>query len=327
MTMTAFKPLFTAAMISAIAVLHAPQAVAADITLRLGHTNVDGSIQDMGVQKLRELLEEKTGGTATIEIFSNGQLGDEAQLVEGVLLGTIPMAMTSNSLLSNVVNDFRVLDMPFMFPDIATLSVALEGPAKPLMAEAAASSGYQLIGSYSSGIRHLMTKKDINTIDDLANLKIRTMQQPMHVEAFKAYGANPTPMAYSELYGALQSGVVDGAEGATSDYRGQKFYEVASHFSTVGWLNLTAHIFMKQSTFDDLPETVQTALLEAGAESAIWQRQYVIDQELPLLEELRGKGVSVVQPDTTAFREASIPLYEGFMTTDSQRALFAALSQ
>jgi TRAP-type C4-dicarboxylate transport system substrate-binding protein len=210
------KKLVTTAIISLFAMGSYP-ALAADITLRAGHTNVTDSIQDMGLQKLRELLEAKTDGKATIEIFPNGQIGDESQLVEGVLLSTIDMAMTSNSLLSNVVNDFRVLDMPFMFENIALLSKALEGAAKAKMQEAAKASGYQLIGSYSSGIRHLMTKKDIETIDDLANLKIRTMQQPMHIEAFRAYGANPTPMAYSELYGALQSGVVDGAEGATSE--------------------------------------------------------------------------------------------------------------
>jgi tripartite ATP-independent transporter DctP family solute receptor len=327
MRLSEIRGLVATAIVAGGTLATAPAALAQEITIRAGHTNVSGSIQDMGMQKLRDLLEEKTDGQATIEIFPNGQLGDEAQLVEGVLLGTIPMAMTSNSLLSNVVNDFRVLDMPFMFPNIAALSEALEGPAKPLMAESAAASGYQLIGSYSSGIRHLMTNKDINTIDDLANMKIRTMQQPMHVEAFKAYGANPTPMAYSELYGALQSGVVDGAEGATSDYRGQRFYEVAPHFSLVGWLNLTAHVYMSQAGFAALPENVQTALLEAGAESAVWQRQYVIDQEQPLLEELKGKGVSVVMPDTVAFREASIPLYESFLETDSQRSLFEALTQ
>lgn len=318
------RTLFATAVFSLAAIVGAQSA---EITIRAGHTNVTGSIQDMGIQRLRDLLEEKTGGKATIEIFPNGQIGNEAQLVEGVLLGTVDMAMTSNSLLSNHVNDLRVLDMPFLFPDVQTLSAALEGPAKPLIRQGAANSGIRLIGSYSSGIRHLMTKKDIESIDDLANLKIRTMQQPMHIEAFRAYGANPTPLAYSELYGALQSGVVDAAEGATSDYNAQRFYEVASHFSLVGWLNLTAHIFMSEAKFASLPADVQQALLEAGEESAVWQHQHVIDQEQPLLEELRAKGVSIVQPDTTPFREASQPLYDRFIETPTQQALFDALTQ
>lgn len=256
-------------VISLLAIAGTQWANAAEITIRAGHTNVTGSIQDQGIQKLRDLLEAKTNGKATIEIFPNGQIGDEGQLVEGLLLGTLDMAMVSNSILSNFINDFRVLDMPFMFKDINALSKALEGPAMPIMQASAKDSGFQLIGSYSSGIRHLMTKKSINGIEDLAGLKIRTMQQPMHVEAFRAYGANPTPMAYAELYGALQSGVVDGAEGATSDYNAKRFYEVADYFSLVGWLNLTSQIVMSSAKFSALPQDVQTALLEAGAESAV----------------------------------------------------------
>jgi len=321
-----FKKLIVSAVISFFAIGGPQVAFAADITIKAGHTNVTGSIQDQGIQKLRELLEEKTGGKATIEIFPNGQIGDEGQLVEGVLLGTVDMAQVSNSILSNFINDLRVLDMPFMFKDINALSAALDGPAKPLMHEAAKGSGFELIGSYSSGIRHMMTKKSINNIEDLAGLKIRTMQQPMHVEAFRTYGANPTPMAYSELYGALQSGVVDGAEGATSDYNAQKFYEVADHFSLVGWLNMTSQIVMSAQGFAKLPADVQSALLEAGEESAAWQRTYVIEQEQPLLEELRGKGVTVIEPDLVAFKEASQPLYDKFLETDKQQKLFDALS-
>lgn len=302
-------------------------AMAAEITLKAGHTNVADTIQDKGLQKLRELLEQKTGGKATIEIFPNGQLGNESQLVEGVMLGSLDMAMTSNSILSNYVKDFRVLDMPFLFPDIASLSTALQKPAVGEMMQADANkAGFELVGTYSSGIRHLMTKKAIDSMDDLKGLKIRTMQQPMHIEAFRAYGANPTPMAYSELYGALQSGIVDGAEGATSDYNAQRFYEVASQFSTVGWLNLTAQVTMSKAKFASLPADVQKALLEAGAESAVWQRQYVIEQEQPLLKQLAEKGVTIHHPDPAAFKAASKVVYDKFLETDSQRALFTALT-
>ena len=321
------RKLLASAAISLFAVAGVQTAIAAEITIKAGHTNVTGSIQDQGIQRLRDLLEKKTDGKATIEIFPNGQIGDEGQLVEGILLGTVEMAMVSNSILSNFINDFRVLDMPFMFKDVNALSDALEGPAKPLMQDSANGSGFKLVGSYSSGIRHIMTNKSINGIDDLAGLKIRTMQQPMHIEAFRAYGANPTPMAYGELYGALQSGVVDGAEGATSDYSAKRFYEVADHFSLVGWLNLTSQIVMSSAKFASLPEDVQIALIEAGAESAVWQRKYVVEQEQPLLEELKKKGVTVVTPDLAAFKAASKPLYTKFLETDSQRTLFDALNK
>ena len=315
------------ALAAALATTLAVGASAQEITIRVGHTNATDSIQDVGLQKLSELLEAKTDGRATLEIFPNGLLGDEAQLVEGVLLGTVEMAMVSNAVTSNFVNEFRVLDMPFMFENIAVLSRKMEGPAKALTYEAAENAGLQLIGTYSSGIRHMMTSKPIAGIEDLADMKIRTMQQPMHVAAFRAFGANPTPMAYAELYGALQSGVVDGAEGATSDYNAKKFYEVADHFSLVGWLNLLTHVTMSQSGFASLPMDVQEALLEAGRESAIWQRQYVIDQEQPVLAGLREKGVTIVEPDVSGFKAAAAPLWEGFIETETQRALFDALGE
>lgn len=320
------KTILLSTVCSVLMIAAAPVAWSADITIRIGHTNATDSIQDKGLQKLSELLEDKTGGQATLEIFPNGQLGDERELVEGLLLGTIDMVMVSNAVTSNFVNEFRVIDMPFLFPDIASLGVGLEGPAKDLMREAAANQNLQLIGTYSSGIRHLMTSEPITTMDDLEGMKIRTMQQPMHIDAFRAFGANPTPMAYAELYGALQSGVVDGAEGATSNYLGQRFYEVADHFSLVGWINMAAHVMMSPSGFAELPEDVQTALMEAGTESAVWQRQYVIDQEAPLLEELKGLGATIVTPDTTPFQEASLPLYDGFIETEAQRALYDALT-
>ncbi|WMS41538.1 TRAP transporter substrate-binding protein [Acuticoccus sp. MNP-M23] len=308
--------------------LGATGAFAQDIVIKAGHTNVAGSIQDMGLQKLRDLLEEKTDGKATIEIFPNGQIGDEAQLVEGVLLGTVEMAMTSNSVLSNYVSDLRVLDMPFMFENIMAMSDAVEQPAaKEAMQAASESAGFELIGTYSSGIRHMMTKKPIESFADVEGLKLRTMQVPMHVSTWRAFGANPTPLAYAELYGALQSGVVDGAEGATSDYNAQKFYEVASDFALVGWLNLTAQIVMNEAKFNELPEDVRAALMEAGEESALWQRKYVVEQEEPLLAELEGKGVTITKPALADFREKAKPLYEEFLETDSQKTLFETLSQ
>lgn len=297
----------------------------AEYTLRIAHTNAADEVQDKGLQKMRELLEAKTDGRATIEIFPNGQLGDESQLVEQVLLGSLDVAMTANSTISNYVTDYRVFDLPFLFPTIAELSSVLDGPVYDMLGESANESKLELLAVYSSGIRHIMTKDPINSIDDLENVKIRTMQNPIHVDAFTAFGANPTPLAYSELYGALQSGVVDGAEGAATNYTGQKLYEVAPDFAMVGWLNMTAPVFMQKAAYDMLPKDIRTAVSEAGKESADWQRQYVDDQEQPLLDALVDKGVTLTRPDPKPFQEAAVPLYNAMLETETQKALFNAV--
>jgi tripartite ATP-independent transporter DctP family solute receptor len=318
------KTVFTTfAAVAALAA--AVPAFAADYTFKAAHTNAANEVQDMGLQKMKDLLEEKTDGAATIEIYAGGQLGDEQQTVEGVMMGTVDIAMTSNAMRPNYGDDYKVCDQPFLFPSIPALGEKVDANWG-MMEEAANESGFELLAVFSSGIRHLMTANPVNSIEDLEGMKIRTMQNPVHVSAFREYDANPTPMSYSELYGALQSGVVDGAEGASTGYDGMKFYEVAPNFALVGWLNMTAPITMQQSKFDALPEDIQTALLEAGSEAATWQRQYVVDQEQPLLDSFREKGVNITEPDTAPFIEASKPLYDTELTTDGQKALFEALT-
>ncbi|WP_353474721.1 TRAP transporter substrate-binding protein [Salipiger sp. H15] len=312
--------------IAALAALVSAPAFAADYTFKVAHTNAAGEVQDMGLQKMKELLEAKSGGAATLEIYAGGQLGDEQQTVEGVMLGSLDMGMTSNAMLSNYVEDYKVFDLPFLFPSIPALGEKVDANWD-MMESSANGSGFQLLAVFSSGIRHLMTSKPVESMEDLAGMKIRTMQNPIHVEAFRAYGANPTPMSYAELYGALQSGVVDGAEGASTGYDGMKFYEVAPDFALVGWLNMTAPVTMKKDTFDALPAEIQTALMEAGSEAAAWQRQYVVDQEQPLIDSFKEHGVNITTPDTAPFIEASQPLYQSQLTTEGQKALFEALTQ
>ncbi|ORE91368.1 TRAP transporter substrate-binding protein [Acuticoccus yangtzensis] len=314
------------AFAAAFACLSLP-ALAADYTFKVAHTNAADEVQDKGLQLMRDLLEKKTDGRATLEIFPNGVLGDEAQLVEGVLLGTLDMGMTANSTLSNYVADYRVFDLPFLLTSIEALSTAVEKDDVYEKMEAAANgSGFELIGVFASGIRHIMTKKPVSDIADIADLKIRTMQNPIHVDAFTAFGANPTPLAYSELYGALQSGVVDGAEGAATNYTGQKLYEVAPDFALLGWLNMTSVVFVNAGKFAALPEDIRVALKESGEEAAAWQRTYVDEQEKPLLDALVEKGVKITQPDPAPFRTAVTPLWDQMLETDSQRALFEAVS-
>lgn len=312
--------------VTLISALIGVPAFAQDHVLRIGHTNAAGEVQDMGLQKMKELLEEKTDGAATLEIFPGGQLGDEAQLIESVMLGSLDMSMTSNSLLSNYVEDFKVFDMPFLFPTISGLGEKIDGNWQ-MLETSANDSGFELLGVFSSGIRHLMTKEPVETIDDISGLKIRTMQNPVHVEAWRAYGANPTPMSYNELYGALQSGVVDGAEAASTGYDGMKFYEVAPDFALVGWMNMAAPIVMQKAAFDALPAEIQTALQESGQEAAQWQRVYVEEQEEPLLEKLEAAGANITRPDPAPFREASQALYESQLTTEGQQALMKALTE
>ena len=168
----------------------------------------------------------------------------------------------------------------------------------------------------------LMSKsKPIRTLEDMKGMKIRTMQNPAHVESFKAMGANPTPLAYGELYGALQSGVVDGAEAANTNYHAQKFFEVAPNWAMLAWTVLISPLIMSEAKFKGYPADVQAALLKAGRDSAVVERAEYARSDTARLESLKKAGVKITTPDPAAFRTAVAKVYADFVKTDTQKKI------
>lgn len=299
---------------------------AAEITLRASHNANPDEPYHSGMQRMNELLLEKTGGKAEIQVFSNAQLGDEMESIQGTQVGTVDIAVTANELLVNFAPDMGVLSLPFLFDDPMHLDRVLDDPDVLARAnEILNDRNFRLIAVFSAGTRHIMTKEPIESIDDLANRKIRTMQNPAHLDAFRNFGANPTPMAYLELYGALETGVVDGAEAANTNYHSQKFYEVAPNWAILGWLELVAPVVMGESRFQSLPDDVQAALLEAGAEAAAFQREGYRNSDQERFELLVAAGVNVTYPDDEPFRAQSAKIYEKYTETDAQKNLLEAI--
>ena len=304
-----------------------PAAAQPKYSFRVSHSNAVGEIQDEGMKVMKRRLEELTNGQATLEIFPNGVLGAEIPAIEGVLLGTVDMTVPANAAFSNFVPEMKIFDMPFLFKDVAQMDRAVSGPMFAELVPVVQKKGFRLLGIYSSGVRHIMTKEAIRSMDDLKGKKIRTMQNPVHVDAFKAFGANATAMSYGELYGAIQVGVVDGAEAANTNYTAQKFYEVAKNWAMVGWLTLTAPVVMSEKKFASLPANIQAALVQAGQESAVWERQFTIDQDKLLLEKIKAQGVNITTPDPAPFRKASQAVYEKFLTTPLDKKLLGYVQQ
>jgi tripartite ATP-independent periplasmic transporter solute receptor, DctP family len=302
-------------------------AFAAEFTFKLAQTNAPGEIQVKGTDYFAKRVNELTRGRVEIQSFPNGQLGAELPSIEGVQLGTIGMTLPANAAFSNFVPLFRVLDLPFVVRDGEHLDKVASGPAFDTLRDAAAKRGFRLLGTYSSGVRHIMTTFPVNSMSDLKNRKIRTFQNPIHVEAFKSFGANATPLSYGELYGALQAGLVDGADAANTNYFAQKFYEVAPYWAMVGWLTLTADLVMSEAKFKSLPTDVQNALVQAGAESAKWERALAIQSEEPLLEQIKAKGVHITHPDREPFEKAAASLYEKLLTTPEEKELLTKIQK
>lgn len=310
-----------AAFIAAVMSFVAGPVVAADIVLKAGHSQNAGEPMDKALHMMREHVEAATGGKVTIEIFPNMQLGGEVEMIKQVLTGSLDITSPSNAPLTNFVPALKIFDMPFLFRDEAHMIKVLRGPVLQDIAEIVATSGIRLLGVYNVGVRHIMSNKPVRTMDDLKGLKIRTMQSKYHMAAFNAFGANATPISYAELYSSLQTGVVDGAEAANTNYFEKKFYEVAPYWGQVGWTILTAPLIMSEKKFASLPSDVQQALLEGGNKAAAWEQDYYASVDKGRLDDVRNAGVSITKLDIAPFQKASEKVYAEFLTTDDERRI------
>ena len=310
-----------AAFIAAVMSFVAGPVVAADIVLKAGHSQNAGEPMDRALHMMREHVEAATGGKVTIEIFPSMQLGGEVEKIKQVLTGSLDITSPSNAPLTNFVPALKIFDMPFLFRDEAHMIKVLRGPVLQDIAEIVATSGIRLLGVFNVGVRHIMSNKPVRTMDDLKGLKIRTMQSKYHMAAFNAFGANATPISYAELYSSLQTGVVDGAEAANTNYFEKKFYEVAPYWGQVGWTILTAPLIMSEKKFASLPSDVQQALLEGGNKAAAWEQDYYASVDKGRLDDVRNAGVSITKLDIAPFQKASEKVYAEFLTTDDERRI------
>lgn len=300
-------------------------ALAAEFNLKASHSAAPSEPYQIGLQTFADRVKELTNGRAEVTIYPSNQLGNESEALEGLLLGTIDFAVTANGVVGNMVPDLGIFDLPFLFRDREHLYKVMDGPVGEKLKGAASARGIKIIAFYEAGIRNILTKKPVNEMSDLKNMKIRTMQVPAHLSAFRAFGANPTPMAYGELYGAIQSGVVDGAEAANSNYYAQKFYEIAPNYAQVAWTALVAELMVSEQKLKSLPEDIQAAILQAAAESAVVERKAYSDADGRLLAELVKAGVNVTHPDRAPFQEASKAVYDEFVKTPEQKELLKTI--
>lgn len=326
--LTSCKSVLIRGAIAAIALgstLAAPAL--AETTLRFAHFSVEDDPNHRAAMALAEMVSAATAGEVTITIAPNSQLGGEVDVVEGILLGTIDMAPPSAAVLANWVPEMNVLNMPFVFRDWDHYRSVLNGPIFDELSAAAAPKGIRLLGFMTSGPRHIMTTSAINSMDDLAGRKIRTVQNPVHVSTFNAFGANATAIAYTEVYSSLQTGVVDGADAANTNYYTAKFYEVAPFWAQVSWLFYTNPIVISEAKFQSLDSVTQQALLDAGRKVGMAQQQDWQDSDGKLLDTLKENGVTVTTPDPAPFRAAAQKIYDEFLTTDDQKRLVALITQ
>lgn len=300
----------TGATTAALAMTALNAQAATEVTL--GHTLSDSSHYSVGADAFKETLERLSDGEFIVNEHPSGSLGGERAMIEGLQIGTVDVVITSTGPLGNFVPETYVLDLPFLFEDYGQARCVLDGEVGQDLLDKMGE--HELVGLAWSenGFRHLTnSQREVNSPEDAKGLKVRTMENQVHQEAFRQLGASPTPMAFPELFTALQQGTVDGQENPITVIVATNFWEVQDHLSLTGHVYSPAAVLGSPILLDGLSEEQREWFNEAARASAEATREEVSRLEEEGIELLREKGMTVkTDVDTAPFQQAVEPAYE-----------------
>jgi tripartite ATP-independent transporter DctP family solute receptor len=283
-------------------------------TMRISVSIPQNSHQGVAIDTFAKEVEKRTEGRYKIQTFYSASLGAEREATEAVQLGTQELTFTSTGPIPNFVPEVKILDVPFLFRDYAHARAVLDGPIGQELLQKFDARGIKALAWGENGFRHMTnSKRSVNAPEDLKGLKMRTMENPVHVQAYKGFGIIPTPMAFSEVFTALQQGTVDGQENPLSVITSAKFDQVQKYLTLTGHVYSPCVFLMNKGAFDKLSAADKTAFLEAAKEGVKANRMRVDSDEKMAVADLRAKGMTVVdQVDKTRFQSALSPVYADF---------------
>ena len=286
----------------------------AQTNMKINISVAKDSHQGVGIDVFAQEVEKRTGGRYKIQTFYSGSLGGERESIEAVQLGTQELTLTSTGPVPNFVPEARILDIPFLFRDKAHARAVLDGPIGQEMLAKFEPKGFKALAWAENGVRHMTnSKRAVNSPADLKGLKMRTMENPVHVAAYKGLGIVTTPMAFPEVFTALQQGTVDGQENPLSVIMAAKFEQVQKHLSLTGHVYSPAIFLMNKAAFDKLSAADKTAFLEAAKVATKANRDRVDADDARGVKELSSKGMQVVENvDKAKFVDQLKPVYAEF---------------
>ena len=296
---------------AAVSALIAGQAVAADMTLRFGHVGNPGSLFEATAEHFADCANAALGETAEVQTFGSSQLGNDKEMLQKLKLGQVQFALPS-SVMSSVDDRFGVFEMPYIIKDREHMR-RVQAEMMDVFEEAANDKGYTIVGLAENGFRHITNNlRPINVPADLDGVKLRTPNGAWRVKMFQQYGANPTPMSFSDVFTALQTGVIDGQENPYAQIASAKFQEVQDYLSVTGHVYTPGYILASKKHFEKLPEEMQATLKDCASQTQDFTYEHAAQLEVDLLEEIKSAGVEVNEADKEAFIEASRPVYDAF---------------
>jgi len=295
-----------------LSVMLATPAFAAELELKFGHVGKPGSLFEASVNEFAKRANAKLEGKAKVIAFGSSQLGKDKELLKKLKLGTVNFSLPS-SVMASVADELGVFDMPYLVKDRAHMARIEKEIVWPTLVPILEKKGYKVIAIWENGFRNITNnKRPINVPADLQDLKLRTPKSVWRVKMFKAYGANPAPLSFSEVFVALQTGTFDGQENPLAQIASGKFQEVQKYLSMTGHVYTPAYVTVSTKYWAQLPEDVRTVLEATAKETQAFVYKTAAQLEIDLLAELKAGGMQVNNADKAAFIAASKPIYEEF---------------
>lgn len=293
---TTMKRLFLKTLVAAAALSAFGLAQAQTKTIKFANQNAKGHPVVMGMEKFAELVEAKSGGKMKVSLFPGGALGSDQANVSAIQGGTLEMASMNSGIFASVVKDFAIYDFPFLFGDAKEADAVVDGPFGKSLHAKLEDKGMVGLAYYELGFRHITnSKRPITKVEDIAGLKLRVIPNPINIDWVSALGANPTPLAFPELYAALEQKAVDGQENPFATINSAKFYEVQKNLAITNHQYNPQSVVISKKFWDTLAADEKKILQDAATESARYQREQSRAAAAGILDNLKKNGMQVTE--------------------------------
>ena len=281
------------------------------ITLRMAQTSSETGAIGQSMEEFADKIYEATDGKYKIETYHNGQLGAEIDTIEGCQMGTIDISVVNQSTLGNFISDFPALDIPYLITSNEQADAVFLGDIGQHFLDELSEAQLYGLGIWESGFRNLTnSKRDIDSVDDVKGLKIRTMENQIHINFWKAMGADATPMSWGEAYTALQQGALDGQENPSTVILTNNVAQVNKHMAVTQHAYSTVFLVMSPSTWASLGEKYQKIFLDVEQECGLSERALSRQMDEDAFGELQEQGMTVTYPDKQQFIDKASDLYK-----------------
>ena len=269
----------------------------------------------MAVKYMSDIIKQKTGGKDSIKVYTMSQLGSEKDTIEQTKIGALDFVRINVAPMNNICPETMVPTMPFLFRSKEHMRKVLDGPIGDQILKSCEAQGFIGLAFYDSGSRSLYTtKKPVKSLADVKGMKIRVQQSDLWVALLQAMGANATPMPYGEVYTALKTGVVDGAENNFPSYDSARHFEVAKYYAVTEHSMAPEMLLMSKKVWDTLPPAEQQIIRDAAKASVPYMRKLWDEKELASRKVVESGGAQIVEVDKKSFQDAMKPVYDKFIT-------------